>query len=249
MGAGGPRAPRPRPCSTEPMAKWIYALWKRGGSSVEALAAELRGPFLDEVRPSVRGLTLNLADGAVAAAQARSRITRMTPPLDAVLAVFGDDDATPRSVEASLAPRVERLWGYRVRERVVLPNTTRGAAPGDRTPGVNLVSFLRRPPRMTPEAWLRHWSEVHESVALETQCTFGYVRNVVEESLGEAEPFAGIVEELFPEEAMTDRRLWYRAAGDEATYRKNFGRMMESVRGFLDPEQVESHPMSEIRLV
>jgi hypothetical protein len=60
--------------------------------------------------------------------------------------------------------------------------------------------------------------------------------------------WAGIVEEGFPSEAVTDPMVWYRGEGSEEVMRRNMKRMLESVRAFLDIDRVESHPMSEYRI-
>jgi hypothetical protein len=102
---------------------------------------------------------------------------------------------------------------------------------------------------MTWDAWIHHWHGHHKRVALETQCTYAYVRNVVVRRLDDdAPPWAGIVEEGFPAEAVTDPMKWYCADGDPEVLKRNLGRMLESCRAFLDLDRVESHPMSEYRL-
>jgi hypothetical protein len=76
-----------------------------------------------------------------------------------------------------------------------------------------------------------------------------YVRNVVVRALTPgAPPWAGIVEEGFPTEAVTDPMLWYCADGSNEKLERNFAAMMESVAAFLDTDRVESHPMSEYRI-
>jgi hypothetical protein len=110
-------------------------------------------------------------------------------------------------------------------------------------------ALLERPERLSFEAWIAHWHGPHREVALETQCTFTYVRNVVVRALTpDAPPWAGIVEEGFPAAAVTDPMRWYKAEGSPETLKRNVARMVESCRKFLDLERVESHPMSEYRL-
>ena len=72
------------------------------------------------------------------------------------------------------------------------------------------------------------------------------MRNVVVRPLTPgAPPWAGLVEEGFPTEAVTNPMLWYEAGGSPEKLRENLGRMLASVRAFLDIERVESPPMSE----
>jgi hypothetical protein len=44
---------------------------------------------------------------------------------------------------------------------------------------------------------------------------------------------------------VTDPAKWYRAEGDPEKLRENVGRMIASVKRFLDLDRVESHPLSE----
>ena len=42
--------------------------------------------------------------------------------------------------------------------------------------------------------------------------------------------------------------LWYKAEGSQAKLEENMGRMIESVKAFLDIDRVESHPLSEYHI-
>jgi len=83
------------------------------------------------------------------------------------------------------------------------------------------------------------WHRGQTPVAIETQSTFRYVQNVVARPLVPGPPWAGLVEECFPIEAMTDLHVFYDAVGDDARLARNMERMMESVGRFTDPGQVE----------
>jgi len=121
---------------------------------------------------------------------------------------------------------------------------------GERTPGINMIACLERPERMPWEAWIEQWHGPHRRVALETQCTFHYVRNVVVRALTPAAPpWSGIVEEGFPADAITDPMIWYKGDGSADVMKANLRRMVESCQKFLDLDRVESHPLSEYRLI
>ena len=97
--------------------------------------------------------------------------------------------------------------------------------------------------------WIRIWHDEHKLVALETQSTFRYVRNVVVRPLTDAAPpWEGIVEEGFPSEAIGNPAVWYDAADDPEKLKRNIARMIESCRAFLDLDRIESHPTTEYRL-
>ena len=231
------------------MEKLVYVLWKPLTASDPEFASALR----DAVAPRLtalgaRGLTLHLSDADVQGVL-RARITRLEHPVSG-FASFWLDSADERApLERELAEATSRLAGYLVVESVPLRNTTRLAPLGARTPGIVMVALIQRPERMPWEAWIAHWHGPHRQVALETQCTFLYVRNVVVRALTPgAPPWAGIVEEGFPVEAVTDPMRWYKAEGSPETLQRNVRRMLESCQAFLDLDRVESHPMSEYRL-
>jgi len=226
--------------------KLVYVLWKRRGQSAAELAEVLRGKVARQLAPlSERPLSVLVADAPAEAVQ-KARITHMDDPLAGMLGVWLDCVDRRDAVEAALRPHVGRLAGYLVTESVVLHNTTHRAAPGERTPGITMLSCIERPERLGYEEWIGIWHGRHSPLALEIQCTYLYVRNVVARALTPDAPrWAGLVEEGFPSEAVVDPMRWYKAEGDPARLRENLGRMLASVRSFLDIERVESHPLSE----
>jgi hypothetical protein len=232
------------------MEKLVYVLWKSPGAS----AVEFSNAMLGEVCPSierlgVHGLTVNLADEAIGDAVS-ARLTRLDPALDGTLNFWLDsaDDRGP--YEQAIARATSRSAGYLVVESVPLVNRTQRAEPRERTPGINMIACLERPDRMAWDAWIDHWHGHHRKVALETQCTFHYVRNVVVRALTAGAPaWSGIVEEGFPAEAVTDPMIWYRGDGSADVMKRNLKRMVDSCQAFLDLDRVESHPLSEYRLI
>jgi hypothetical protein len=101
--------------------------------------------------------------------------------MEAVVSVWVDTvmDAVRHPIETTLGAVAAKSAGYLVTESVPLRNTTRVAAPGDRTDGFANLAFLRRPERLTREAWLDAWQNGHSQLAIDTQSTFGYTQNVV----------------------------------------------------------------------
>jgi hypothetical protein len=82
-------------------------------------------------------------------------------------------------------------------------------------------------------------------VAIDTQSTFGYRQNYVVRALTEAAPEVhAIVEENFPDEAMTSDHAFY-AAPDDATLARHQQAMMDSCARFIDFERIDVIPMSE----
>ena len=230
------------------MEKVVTVVWKPARASDADFANDLRvrvAPRLAAL--GARGLTLHLVDEHVQEAQ-RARLTKLAPPVSGLVSYWLDavDDRAP--LERVIADATSRLAAYLVVESVPLRNTTRRVAPGERTPGIIMTALLERPERLSFDAWIAHWHGPHRVVALETQCTFSYVRNVVVRALTPGAPaWAGIVEEGFPADAVTDPMRWYKAEGSPETLQRNVKRMVESCRAFLDLDRVESHPMSEYR--
>lgn len=231
------------------MEKLCYVLWKptaaTGDSFRDALLREAVPPLL---AAGARGLSLLVAD-AEAEAVARARITGMDAPVTGMLAVWLDCLDDRGAIERALAPHVERTAGYLVTESVPLRNTTQLAPTGSRTPGITMLALLEKPERLAPAEWLRLWHDHHSPLAMEIQCTYRYVRNVVARPLTpDAPPWLGLVEEGFPTAAVTDLELWYDSPGEPARMRERLGRMVASVQRFLDMDRIETHPMSEIVL-
>jgi hypothetical protein len=229
--------------------KLVYVVWKPPAVTDAAFASDLRervAPLL--AAQGARGLTLHLVDADVKDAL-RARITHLESPVSGLVSFWLDTADERGPCEQLLTAATARLAGYLVVESVPLRNTRQRAPLGQRTPGVIMVALIERPERLSFEAWIAHWHGPHREVALETQCTFVYVRNVVVRALTpNAPPWAGIVEEGFPAEAVTDPMRWYKAEGSPETLQRNVKRMVESCKAFLDLERVESHPMSEYRL-
>lgn len=231
------------------MEKLAYILWKPAATTDADFGRTLREEVARSLVDSgAARLSINVADEHAHEVQA-ARITRFDPPIAGLVTFWlqVSDDRGPQ--EKILSEATERLAGYLVLESVPIVNTTHTAALGERTPGTNVVACIERPERMTQDAWIAHWFGHHRQVACETQCSYAYVRNeVVRPVTADAPPWAGIVEEGFPTEAVTDPMLWYKSGGDRAVMERNLGRMLESVNAFLDIARVESNPMSEYHI-
>ncbi len=229
------------------MQKQVFVLWRPDDLGPDAFRDSLLGETLERLRKAgAWALSLSVVD-CEAERLERARIGRLDPPPSAVLSFRLESEGAGDACDAALSAVSSRRAGYLVDESVPLANTTHAVSPGMRTPGINMVSLRERPPGMAREAWVESW-RAHEAVALATQCTYAYVKNLVVRPLTAGAPdWSGIVEEGFPTEAVTDPMLWYRADGSRETLERNLSRMLESCRSFLDLQRVESHPMSEYR--
>jgi hypothetical protein len=189
----------------------------------------------------VSGLTVNVRDAAVS--HSMMTLTTLDPPAAAVVSMwthqcYGDQIAAALQL---LEDECDQLAAYLVTESIPL------LAPlelGSRTTGLANVALLRRPAELDQASWLQRWQHDHTPVAIETQSTFGYIQNAVVRALTpNAPPLAGIVEELFPAEAITDLKAFF-GATDDADLEQRLSRMVASTTAFGANENIDTVPTS-----
>jgi len=209
----------------------------------EEWCARQRGFVADELLGlGVPGLAVNVRDDAVR--HSLMTLTTLDPPVAAVVSLwtqqcYGDQMAAALRL---LAGECDRLGAYLVTESV--PLAAPAVEPGCRTPGLANIALLRRPAGLDQATWLARWQGDHTSVAIETQSTFGYTQNWVVRTLTEGAPeINGIVEELFPTEAITDLKAFFGAA-DDAELQHRLGRMVASTSAFGANENIDTVPTS-----
>jgi hypothetical protein len=216
--------------------KTIYALW-----GVRDLLAADPAPRL----AGAAAVQANIADAAVEAAMLR--ITTFDAPVQAVVSVWWDGTPRPDAAERALSAVAERVAGWHVEEATPIPPPV--TAVGERAPGLSNIAFLRKPDDLSQADWLDRWRNHHTAIAIETQATFGYVQNVVTGPATAGAPdIAGIVEELFPIEALTDPHAFYGSGGDAAELAHRIERLMTSVATFGGDRNLDVVPTSRYRL-
>jgi hypothetical protein len=218
----------------------------RASDRDDGWCARQRGPVADAIlRLGVTGLTVNVRDSAVRASL--MTLTTLDPPVAAVISLwtqqcYGDQVATALEL---LAAEAESVAAYLVTESVPLPVPDQL---GLRTTGLANIALLRRPAGLDPDSWLRRWQLDHTPVAIKTQATFGYIQNWVVRTLTpDAPAIAGIVEELFPAEAITDLTAFF-GASDDADLQHRLRRMVASTSAFGANENVDTVPTSRYPL-
>jgi hypothetical protein len=222
------------------MEKLIYLAWGVAPADKAALATALGTAGARHVR-------LNLADADVAPA-AKLRQSALQPAPDALFQVWVDSAIAQfrGPLDEAVGAASTRHAAYLVTESQPLLNTRYPAEPGARTAGFAQIAILRKPVRLDTAQWLDAWHNHHTTVAIETQSNFEYLQNVVTRSLTtEAPAIDAIVEECFPSAAMTDPFTFFDAPGDEAKFKRNLARMMESVGRFIDPGTIDVIPTSQ----
>ncbi|OBH48171.1 EthD domain-containing protein [Mycobacterium mantenii] len=209
----------------------------------DAWCARQRGHVADALlQLGIAGLQLNVRDSTVR--HSLMTLTTLDPPVAAVVSMwtqqcYGDQTAAALKF---LGQECDRLAAYLVTESV--PIIAPPSEPGTRTPGLANVALLRRPDGMDQATWLDRWQRDHTPVAIETQSTFGYTQNWVVRSLTPDAPgIAGIVEELFPAEAITDLHAFFGAA-DDNDLQDRLGRMVASTSAFGANENIDTVPTS-----
>ncbi|BBZ52495.1 hypothetical protein H7H82_21775 [Mycobacterium heidelbergense] len=209
----------------------------------EGWCARQRGPVADALLElGVAGLSVNVRDDAVR--HSLMTLTTLDPPVAAVISLwtqqcYGDQTASALKL---LAAECEQLAAYLVTESV--PLSAPAVESGARTPGLANVALLRRPAGLDQPTWLNRWQRDHTSVAIETQSTFGYTQNWVVRTLTPDAPgIAGIVEELFPTEAITDLKAFFGAA-DDNDLQSRISQMVASTTAFGANENIDTVPTS-----
>ncbi len=220
----------------------VIAVLMRADSDEEWCARQ-RGPVAGALLElGLPGLSVNVRDDAVR--HSLMTLTTLDPPVAAVVSMwtqqcYGEQMTAALSL---LEAECEQLAAYLVTESVPLsaPLTESGA----RTAGLANIALLRRPAGLDQESWLARWQRDHTSVAIETQSTFGYTQNWVVRTLTPDAPgIAGIVEELFPQEAITDLKAFFGAA-DDNDLQDRLGRMVASTTAFGANENIDTVPTS-----
>jgi len=228
------------------MEKLVYPLWVSstvdGDTWRDSLLAETVPALL--ALPGTRALRLTAVDSAVAPAAAK-RLARQEPLPSAVLSLWLDNGGDRKAQEQLLESVCERFETLLVTEAEPIVNTAHPPAADGRVPGFCQVVFLQTPPRLTREEWLTIWQGSHTRVAIDTQSNFAYRQNVVVRVLkGDVSAPDAMIEESFPDVAMTSDLAFYDAA-DEADLARRAQMMMDSCARFIDFDRIDVIPMSE----
>lgn len=227
------------------MEKIVTLLWKpdeqRKQNFADALL-QLAAPRLQKL--GARKLKICVEDDHV-----ESDALRMNPvaPPKAGMVSYWLECAQDRGpCEQVLEKASASLASFLVVESLPIVNTKHVANPGERTPGMSQVTCIVPKEGLPYEEFIRIWHTEQRPCAIETQSTFQYVRNEIVRTLsGSSPPWAAIVEEGFPIEAMRDPRVFYEAVDDEAKFQTNLKRMIETVQRFLAMDQTDVTITSE----
>lgn len=227
------------------MEKIVTVLWKPDGVGKQAFADSL----LHEVAPAMIGLGARRLKVCVEDDHVDGDALRMNatpPPKSGMVSYWVECSEDRGPIEAVVAERVATLASFLVVESRPIVNDEFVVGAGERTPGMVQVTGIVRKQGLPYEEFIRIWQEEQRPCAIETQSTFQYVRNEIVRPLsGSAPPWAAIVEEAFPLEAMHDPYVFFDAVGDDAKFQANIGRMVDTVAKMLEMDQTDVTITSE----
>ena len=230
------------------MDKVIALLWAPAGTAAEAFAAQLKATLPPLLKAAgAQHIRLNLED-AISGKGAHLRQSRGPRQHDAVVQFeySGLGETLPEPICTALARASEQWHAWQVTASQIIANTRHPAQAGERTAGWAQMAFLTLPERLTHAEWRSLWQDRHTAVAIETQANFEYVQNLIERPLSPgAPPYVAIVEECFPEAALTDPFVFFDAVGDPEKFKANLDRMMESCDRFIDRGTIDVIPTGQ----
>ena len=227
------------------MEKIVTVLWK----PAEMGKQEFADALLNDAAPEMVGLGARRLKVCVEDDHVDGDALRMNPappPKSAMVSYWVECSEDRAPLEAVLAGHAASLASFLVVESQPIVNTELIAAPGERTPGMVQVTGIVRKAGLDYEEFIRIWQQEQRPCAIETQSTFQYVRNEIVRPLsGSAPPWAAIVEEAFPIEAMSDPYVFFDAVGDDEKFSANIGRMVDTVARMLEMDQTDVTITSE----
>lgn len=227
------------------MEKILSLLWRPEGQPKQAFADVLlrrAAPRLQEL--GARKLKVCVEDDQVDGD--KLRMNPIGPPKAAMISWWMECAQDRGPLEQVLGEASAALASYLIVESQPIVNTRHVAKPGQRTPGMAQITCVAPKHGLPYDEFIRIWHEEQRPCAIETQSTFQYVRNeIVRRLSGQAPPWAAVVEEGFPIEAMRNPHVFYDAVGNEEKFRANLKRMMDTVQKFLAMDRTDVTIMSE----
>jgi hypothetical protein len=229
------------------MEKVIYGLWRRPQEDIETFGRRLREETAPQLlEAGVRGLQLNIRDKDIAPSKPMDR-EPMQPGMDAVAHVWLDSAVNELRLpfDAILRETTARIAGYLVTESQPLMNTEFPPTLGQRTEGISQVVFMKRPPRLTAEAWMDLWHGDQTKLAVELQNNFFYAQNVIVRPVTYGAPaYDAIVEECLYKEAITDPRYRFRGKTFEERA-ENTNKFIANTALMVDFDKIDVYSTSQ----
>ena len=227
------------------MEKVVTVLWRPPAVSKQEFADALLGEVAARLQTAgARRLKLCVEDDDVDGDALR--MNPAPPPKAAMVSYWLECSEDRLPLEQVLAEHAEDLASFLVVESRPIINTEHVVEPGQRSPGMVQVTGIVAKDELPHDEFIRIWQQEQRPCAIETQSTFQYIRNEIVRPLsGSAPPWAAIVEESFPIEAMHDPYVFFDAVGDDERFQANLGRMVDTVSKMLEIDQTDVTITSE----
>lgn len=146
-------------------------------------------------------------------------------------------------------PRIdaERVATYLVTESILRDHPGRDWDDGSPSPGVSLVSAIRRRPDLDDPTFYGRWHGSHGVLTLEVHPVTRYVRNAVVRPLSADAPVLdGIVQDGFASDAdLLEPERMFGAGEPEIPWQEGLRRVSEDLERFIDVDRVAATPMTE----
>lgn len=219
------------------MEKLIYALWCPEGHSRDDFNQKLIGVLPEKLLDAgAKNIRLNIQDDHVVAGNGLRQQWQQPQP-DGLLQFWlaSAYKIYREPVDAIIADFCARFEAWTVAESTILsPPEDLRSVNGRRSPGWAQIALIAKPKEMDHTTWIKDWQDRHTKVAIETQSNFAYTQNAVVRSLTDGAPdYAAIVEECFPDEALSNPMVFFDAANDQKKFKANLDRMMDSCASFI----------------
>ena len=229
------------------MEKLIYLLGDTEAGTVPRAKAALRDTLLETGAPlsaaGAQQVTCTVADLDDSHTDSISQFNKHGL-LDATVAVWLESVDQRPAIEAVLSPITNRMAGYLVTESVPRALEGHDPAPGERSPGVHLVTSFPKPDWIEDEAFYACWHGSHTPLSLEIHPLLQYNRNSVARVMTPGAPdFRAIVNESVASSEI--------AADPVAFYQSEEGqkRAVKDLLAFVDFDTLSTVVMSEYTLV
>jgi hypothetical protein len=148
-------------------------------------------------------------------------------------------------IDDVIAQGCDHFWAYLVTEA----QSRRNVKPvplGTRSYGLAQMGFGFKPSHLSRDEYLELMCE-YTPIALSAQSLFYLQQNIVTRILTPGAPdYVSMVEECFPDEAMTDPYIFFDAeVGDDEKRDRNEAAIMAGVKSFVDFDSIDVIPTSQ----
>lgn len=228
------------------MEKVIYLLWRDPRLPLHGWCDSVRGELATKLLGlGAHALQVNVFDQFAQAGT--DHIQGGGPLVEGFIQLWLDsaNDEQRAPFDAAIAAACWRMAAYLVSESLLQTALPRPAQLGQRTPCFAQMAMFRCLPSLARAQWWDIWRNSHSSIALQTQASFYYAQHLVVRPLTfDAPPYDAIVEECFPEAALTSPHAFFGAA-DDAELEAKRGASMQSISRFVDFSAIAVVPTSQ----